>query len=364
MGGGMLLSLPQEILIIIFAYLPHETLLTLCLVNKQCKNLALDEDVWKQRCLRFLHPGVANATSSDLSLCGITSWIDVFKRWNAFPQQLLAYDTELPQNEVFLSTTSGTVVTTYISLPLQTGQKSLRLQAKFQKEPTTMEEKKEKIVNLLEKLPHEAVPEPSEYCYQYIDSSVIYYEIFVFPNDSQEDFTKRERTFPDALGIGMVSDTFKPHRNARVFPGWGYGSIGYHSDDGKLFLSTGIGSGTDEKWDAGDIVGCGYDTILQKFFFSLNGKLVASVDGSLITTVDGSWSAMITADANSRLVINLGQVPFLFSPYQYNGRHLGRHFTFDVGPLLLSDSDSSYSEDLPMLYDNDDSGGSEMDIDW
>ena len=56
-----------------------------------------------------------------------------------------------------------------------------------------------------------------------------------------------------ALAIGVASRTYPLH----VHPGWNPGAIGYHADDGKVFIGRGIGEEFGPVCGEGDRMGCG-----------------------------------------------------------------------------------------------------------
>ena len=67
-------------------------------------------------------------------------------------------------------------------------------------------------------------------------TSVAYYEIILLPRDSQN---QSPRGFPPAIGMG-VSYGKKVILYDRQFPGWAKGSVGYHSDDGRVFYNVSL----------------------------------------------------------------------------------------------------------------------------
>ena len=59
-------------------------------------------------------------------------------------------------------------------------------------------------------------------------------------------------------------------------PGWRDISIGFHSDDGKLFFSQNHGNYYGPKFKEGYVVGFCLDGITQNIFFTVNGKKLES----------------------------------------------------------------------------------------
>ncbi len=59
--------------------------------------------------------------------------------------------------------------------------------------------------------------------------------------------------FKGALAIGLAKSNYP----LNVHPGWNKGSIGYHADDGKLFVEQGAGHPFGPPCSDGDIMGCG-----------------------------------------------------------------------------------------------------------
>ncbi|XP_013390022.1 SPRY domain-containing protein 3 isoform X2 [Lingula anatina] len=55
------------------------------------------------------------------------------------------------------------------------------------------------------------------------------------------------------IAIGLARRDYPKHRH----PGWNWGSIAYHADDGKIFIGSGIGDKFGPRCQKGDIMGCG-----------------------------------------------------------------------------------------------------------
>eukprot|EP01104_Vermistella_antarctica_P019169 TRINITY_DN7386_c0_g1_i1.p1 TRINITY_DN7386_c0_g1~~TRINITY_DN7386_c0_g1_i1.p1 ORF type:complete len:382 (+),score=69.49 TRINITY_DN7386_c0_g1_i1:130-1275(+) len=72
------------------------------------------------------------------------------------------------------------------------------------------------------------------------------------------------------VAIGFVSGKFPSHDS---LPGWKKGSVGWHSDDGHIFLGNGKGKEFSPSYHTvGSVVGCGIYS--HHVFFTLNGSLV------------------------------------------------------------------------------------------
>lgn len=76
-----------------------------------------------------------------------------------------------------------------------------------------------------------------------------------------------------AITIGLVPDDY-PFGNQ---PGWQRGSIGYHADDGGIFIEEGRACKLKDKCDMGDRMGCGIELTdgRQFVYFTRNGHTVA-----------------------------------------------------------------------------------------
>jgi len=74
-----------------------------------------------------------------------------------------------------------------------------------------------------------------------------------------------------SLGIGILrTDCY-----LQGMPGWYRGSIGYHGDDGNIFLGdTGRIEPTNTQFKQGDTVGCGYTIYRRVLFFTKNGRTI------------------------------------------------------------------------------------------
>jgi hypothetical protein len=113
--------------------------------------------------------------------------------------------------------------------------------------------------------------------------------------------------------------------------GWQTGSIGYHGDDGYLYVATlNEGQKKLEKYGKGDVIGCGI--LKDKLFFTKNGKFLSFV-ALLKKSVD--YHPSISTWRSGRYEVNFGE----------------KEFKFDIETLKL---DEIEEKDLELVYDSDD----------
>ena len=112
------------------------------------------------------------------------------------------------------------------------------------------------------------------------------------------------------IGVGLAVRGVFPLNNQ--MPGWVPHSYGYHGDDGKKF---GIGSTSDTwpTWDEGDVIGCGFDSVGQSIFYTLNGRMLGvaftNVVDERLTPVIGFHSQT----TKQKVRINFGVFPFRYT---------------------------------------------------
>eukprot|EP01080_Neovahlkampfia_damariscottae_P008117 gene8117-12578_t len=111
--------------------------------------------------------------------------------------------------------------------------------------------------------------------------------------------------------------------------GWELGSIGYHGDDGQVYIpTTNEGILQYEKFGKGDIVGCGI--YKGKIFFTKNGKFQAFV---ALVKKDQKLFPSISTWRSGEYNVNFGQ----------------NEFKFDLELI-----ENVENEELELLYDSDD----------
>ena len=78
------------------------------------------------------------------------------------------------------------------------------------------------------------------------------------------------------VSVGLSSTTTMV-RNHHI--GWDKKTIGIHSDDGRVFNENGkVALECTEAFGAGDIIGCGWNSLNKTVFFTRNGELLQSFD--------------------------------------------------------------------------------------
>ena len=103
-------------------------------------------------------------------------------------------------------------------------------------------------------------------------------------------------------------------QNGDVHVGWTPDSIGYHSDDGYVFIGNGQGKkygkayGSDK--NGHNVVGCGIDLVNMKAFFTFNGKRLKDIDLNNMKMT--FLCAVIVVEQFGELTINYGDTPFTF----------------------------------------------------
>eukprot|EP01045_Picozoa_sp_COSAG04_P004561 COSAG04_NODE_200_length_20490_cov_33.582021_2_plen_3075_part_00 len=119
--------------------------------------------------------------------------------------------------------------------------------------------------------------------------------------------------------VGVAPDNYNSSTRHRVpQPGWEAGSVGYHADDGGLFVEDGSAAAAvrlagdhHRTFGTGDVVGCGviFGTQSHRIFFTLNGQatgMVAAIDAGR------PLNACVGLRHGAKVVLNTGQLAFQF----------------------------------------------------
>ncbi|CAG8443072.1 6107_t:CDS:2 [Diversispora eburnea] len=94
--------------------------------------------------------------------------------------------------------------------------------------------------------------------------------------------------------------------------GWEPESIGYHGDDGLLYLYSGSGRKYGPLYDTGDIVGCGINYFDKTVFFTKNGINLGVACNGLF--YDGEVYPIVGMISPREVIkANFGQMPFKYN---------------------------------------------------
>lgn len=115
------------------------------------------------------------------------------------------------------------------------------------------------------------------------------------------------------IGIGIGTGTVSLNR----LPGWESQSIGWHGDDGFIFVGSGNGAPFGPCYSTGDTVGCGVDFVNERIFFTRNAVIVGEVP---IPSIDIQWFPMVGFRTPGEQVTTNFDKPFLFDLEEYVAR--------------------------------------------
>lgn len=134
-------------------------------------------------------------------------------------------------------------------------------------------------------------------------------------------------TIGDTIGIGIVSKDFGL---LNKIPGWESDSVGYHSDDGELFLGNALGKKYGPIFGNGDYIGCCINTIEKYFFFTKNGEKLKDISyannaGEINDMVD-YYPAIGMRKISQKIKVNFGKSKFLFNFEDYRNQVIDSYF--------------------------------------
>lgn len=110
------------------------------------------------------------------------------------------------------------------------------------------------------------------------------------------------------LTVGLVDDNY-PANNKQ--PGWEKDSYGYHGDDGGCFHNNGAGKPWGERFNPGDVIGCGINFESSEVFFVKNGKFLGVSYYGI--KADQYWPTVGVENRGALFRVNFGAKPFLFN---------------------------------------------------
>lgn len=140
--------------------------------------------------------------------------------------------------------------------------------------------------------------------------------------------------------IGVVDKDYQ-HLDAMI--GWKKYSIGYHSDDGKLYPCEPIGLNYGPSYGENDIIGFCLDNITNTFFFTLNGKKLDSY--SFLYGRNELFPAISIQTNNAQISVNFGDTDFCFDLNSYKKEALFNLYSNDMLKESISEKKTEGTKD-------------------
>lgn len=133
------------------------------------------------------------------------------------------------------------------------------------------------------------------------------------------------------MGVGLASAQVVLTK----LPGWTRESYGYHADDGNTFSGDGRGNPFGPTFTTGDVIGCGYNIVEGKCFFTKNGlNLGKAFDDIPSNTLLYPTIGLKTPGEEIRA--NFGQEDFVYDIEQ-DLRSLRKNMTLTISNYPISD---------------------------
>jgi len=115
------------------------------------------------------------------------------------------------------------------------------------------------------------------------------------------------------LSIGLITKASL----LKKLVGWETGTIGYHGDDGCIYMGSGKGHQFGPEFSTGDTVGCGVDFISRTIFFTKNGYHLGDKAYPLNSSPDPLYAAFGMKSFGESVLANFGADPFAFDIEAY-----------------------------------------------
>lgn len=227
--------LPPELILKVFSFLSCENIDIVSFVCQKFRRIALDDQLWRQKFFELVNHNISSLIQNNLECTKSNSYRELINQWKLLPA-IITTET-LSLENIYYEARHGSITRTSIPIKI-IHQPFIVLESQFNEE--NKEKKKEQIIPLLCSLCETPFPNPSHnLSFKLVQTSVIYYEVFLIRKNETNKYNRPfNPLFPyleEAIGIGLNLDSNIPSR--RHFPGWQSDTIGYHSDDGKIFLS-------------------------------------------------------------------------------------------------------------------------------
>lgn len=133
------------------------------------------------------------------------------------------------------------------------------------------------------------------------------------------------------MGLGLTSATAVLNK----LPGWARESYGYHADDGNIFNGDGRGSSFGPTFTSGDVIGCGYNLVEGKCFFTKNGLNLGKAFED-IPSDTLFYPTIGLKTAGEEVKANFGQEEFVYDIEQ-DLRSLRKNMTMTISNYPIED---------------------------
>lgn len=155
-------------------------------------------------------------------------------------------------------------------------------------------------------------------------SCLLYYFEIKFLSKGREGF----------MGLGLTSAQVQLSK----LPGWARESYGYHADDGNIFNGDGRGKKFGPTFTTGDVIGCGYNLVEGKCFFTKNGlqlgEAFANIPNNILL-----YPTIGLKTPGEEIKANFGQDDFLYDIGQ-DLRSLKKNMTLAISDYPIGDFSS------------------------
>lgn len=157
-----------------------------------------------------------------------------------------------------------------------------------------------------------------------------------------------------SIGIGIVSknNSCKDH-----VPGLELNSIGYHSNNGYIFIGDSINRKYGQKYTSGDYIGCCLNFIDGVVFFTLNGKkldeLLFENMKKQVNINSSFFPAIGMSGLNQEIIANFGETEFCFNINEYKMERLNNYYNeiISVNNNININNNIKSSEFDMLVYD-------------
>jgi hypothetical protein len=152
-------------------------------------------------------------------------------------------------------------------------------------------------------------------------SCLLYYFEIKFISKGREGF----------MGLGLTSATALLNK----LPGWVRDSYGYHADDGNIFNGDGRGNPFGPTFTSGDIIGCGYNLVEGKCFFTKNGLSLGKAFEDIPSDIM-FYPTIGLKTSGEEIRANFGQEDFAYDIEQ-DLRSLRKNMTLTISNYPIND---------------------------